>query len=164
MNSSIPLPGPSTPRRTARTKNAFSPTKRSRPLSGPFECPVCCIDYPASAVGVETYALGCEHRFCKSCWKEYLAGKVTGEGESAKIQCMESGCNRIVREEVVDEFVDPPVSKKCVCIAGEAGKLLMIDITNCSMRPLLPSRQNCDGVLTQSARTSSSAAKHHQGC
>lgn len=46
------------------------------------------------------------------CWKEYLTGKIKGEGESASIQCMENGCNRVVREEVVDAVVDPPVSAR----------------------------------------------------
>jgi ariadne-1 len=106
---------PPTPSRRGRTKssNPSSPIKRSRSnLTGPFECPVCCTDYPASQVEKETFALGCGHQFCKGCWNEYLGGKISQEGESAKIQCMESGCHRIVREEVVDSFVDDRASHK----------------------------------------------------
>lgn len=80
--------------------------------SAPFECPVCCIDYSPSEVASETFALGCEHRFCKGCWTEYLTGKITQEGESGRVQCMESGCGRIVREEVVDDLMPPKVSKR----------------------------------------------------
>lgn len=107
--ASLPSPGPSSPRRTRR--NPFSPVKRTRSLlpAGPFECPVCCMDYSRDD---ETFALGCGHRFCKVCWKEYLQGKITQEGESGRVQCMESGCGRIVREEVVDDFMAPDVSKK----------------------------------------------------
>jgi len=59
-----------------------------------------------------TMAMGCEHRFCVDCWTEYLAGKVSQDGESSKIQCMESGCDRIIKGEIVDRFVSPEVSKK----------------------------------------------------
>jgi len=59
-----------------------------------------------------TYALGCGHRFCRGCWKEYITGKVKGEGESVRIQCMESGCNRVVREEAVEELVAPEVTAR----------------------------------------------------
>jgi ariadne-1 len=59
-----------------------------------------------------TMAMGCEHRFCVDCWTEYLAGKVAKDGESSKIQCMESGCDRIIMGEIVDQFVSPEISKK----------------------------------------------------
>ena len=56
--------------------------------------------------------MGCGHRFCKECWQSYLVGKIKGDGESAKIQCMERGCGRIVREEVIDETLPTDVSKR----------------------------------------------------
>jgi ariadne-1 len=46
------------------------------------------------------------------CWKEYLGGKIKGDGESVRIQCMESGCERIVREEVIDVMMDKAISKR----------------------------------------------------
>jgi ariadne-1 len=82
------------------------------PAAEPFECPICCMDYPRDKVDEETFALGCGHRFCRKCWGEYLGGKIKGEGESARIQCMENGCSRIVREEVVDGLVTGDVSKQ----------------------------------------------------
>jgi len=57
-------------------------------------------------------ALGCSHRFCKDCWTEYLVGKIKGDGESARIQCMGEGCSRIVREEIVDDIVTKEISKQ----------------------------------------------------
>lgn len=39
-------------------------------------------------------------------------GKVKGNGESAKIQCMEKGCGRIVKGDVVDDLVSSEISKK----------------------------------------------------
>jgi ariadne-1 len=41
-----------------------------------------------------------------------VVGKITTEGESGRIQCMESGCSRIVRAEPIDELVTSDVSKK----------------------------------------------------
>jgi ariadne-1 len=70
------------------------------------------MDYPAESVETETLDLGCGHRACKACWSEYLVGKVKGEGESAKIQCMEKGCGRIVKPDVLDSLASSEVSKK----------------------------------------------------
>ena len=91
-----------------------SPIQRTRstPASGPFECPICCDDYPKEQVQEKTLAIGCGHRFCRTCWTEYLSGKIKGEGESAGIQCMENGCKRIVREEVVVELVSENIAKR----------------------------------------------------
>ncbi|KAK6909443.1 hypothetical protein I203_103461 [Kwoniella mangroviensis CBS 8507] len=83
-------------------------THTSTQPTGVFECPICCMEYDYSS----TYSMGCDHRFCKDCWKEYLSGKIKGEGESAKIQCMESGCKRIVREEIIDDLVTHDISKR----------------------------------------------------
>ena len=117
--ASLPSPSiPSSSRRSTRNlgRGLFSPAKRTRSLapSGPFECPVCCMDYDTSAIEQETFALGCGHRFCKICWKDYLTSKITTEGESAKVQCMESGCGRIVRGEVVEEMLPESVRKRYV--------------------------------------------------
>ncbi|WVR00240.1 hypothetical protein IAU59_007382 [Kwoniella sp. CBS 9459] len=113
--STQPLP-PSPTKRTRPLRSIpISPLRRTRSVpasSAPFECPVCCMDYDSASVETETYAMGCRHRFCKTCWAEYLAGKIKAEGESGNIQCMEDGCTRIVREEVIDEMVAADVVKK----------------------------------------------------
>jgi ariadne-1 len=117
--STVLLP-PSSPRHPARSiRNTFSPARRTRSVPAAavaaalaFECSICCVDYPKDQAEAQTLALGCGHRFCRTCWTEYLNGKVQSEGESARIQCMENGCNRIVREEIVDELVTGNVSKK----------------------------------------------------
>lgn len=115
--STRPLP-PDSPRARPRTAKlpSLSSVRRNQASSstskGPFECPICCCDYPSDKLEASTLAMGCGHRFCLACWKEYTNGKIEQEGESSKIQCMESGCDRIVKEEIIDRLVDPWVSKK----------------------------------------------------
>ncbi|KAK1922146.1 hypothetical protein DB88DRAFT_383864 [Papiliotrema laurentii] len=125
--STAPLPnasGPSNARRSNRGNARaalFSPVKRNRSLpTTPFECPVCCMDYDSSMVADETFSLGCGHRFCKACWQEYLTSKIKTEAESARIQCMENGCGRIVREEVVEDMLPEPVCKRYRKLLNEA--------------------------------------------
>ena len=117
-----PLPSASgsssSPRRATRaTLNPpGSSIKRTRSTasSTPFECPICCEEFSHDKLEEKTLALGCGHRFCCECWNEYLNGKIKGEGESAKIQCMESGCKRIVREDIVDKQVSEAMSQRYV--------------------------------------------------
>lgn len=44
----------------------------------------------------------------------YLEGKIKGDGESVKIQCLESGCDRIVSEKVVDELMPAELKERSV--------------------------------------------------
>ncbi|KAI5454771.1 hypothetical protein NCC49_003655 [Naganishia albida] len=78
----------------------------------PFECPICCIDYSADEVERQTLDLSCGHRFCKECWKGYLENKIMDEAESGRIQCMETGCGRIVGEKTVEAMVDDKVKNR----------------------------------------------------
>lgn len=73
-----------------------------------FECPICCAEVPESAPGepANTLSLGCNHKFCIDCWKEYLERKIMDEAESGRVQCMELGCGRIVGERVVLRLVN----------------------------------------------------------
>lgn len=131
--STVPLPSPAltSPRRSRATR--LGPSSSSTSSAGPsikrtqsstkaepFECPICCSDYPADKTAEMTLDLGCGHRFCRACWTEYLVGKVTGEGESAKIQCMATGCGRIVKAEVLDGLVNGDVSKKYQNLLNQA--------------------------------------------
>ncbi len=66
-----------------------------------FTCDICCEDGPS----METYALKCGHRYCVSCYRQYLAQKIKDEGEAARIQCPTSGCHRIVDSKSLDLLV-----------------------------------------------------------
>ena len=91
------------PTRTAR-RSAAEATKTSKSskrgasvveVSQPFVCPICFDDGQT-----ETFSLMCEHKFCTSCWKEYITSKVRTEAEST-IACMAEDCNIVA----LDPFV-----------------------------------------------------------
>jgi ariadne-1 len=70
-----------------------------------FMCEICCEDDP----GLETFAMKCEHRFCVTCYRQYLSQKIKEEGEAARIKCPGEGCNRIVDAKSLDLLVTPDV-------------------------------------------------------
>jgi ariadne-1 len=73
-----------------------------------FECGICCDDSP----GLATLALTCGHRYCKDCYSRYLTQKINEEGESRRIQCLESSCKVIVDEKTIELVVNDAVYKK----------------------------------------------------
>ncbi|KAI0746162.1 hypothetical protein C8Q76DRAFT_790456 [Earliella scabrosa] len=90
------------PQRTTRRSTAeHSKTSKSKRASPPVEeskqfvCPICFDD-----TQTKTMALVCEHKFCSSCWKEYITSKVRTEAECL-ITCMAEDCNMVA----LDQFV-----------------------------------------------------------
>lgn len=103
-----PSPTPST-----SSSCGVPPTSRAL-IPAEFECPICCLDFPPEEVAIETLALGCGHRACNRCWAQYLEGKIKDEGESVRIQCLESGCGRVVSVNVVEKLVSEEVKNRFV--------------------------------------------------
>jgi ariadne-1 len=68
-----------------------------------FACDICCEDEE----GLETFAMKCEHRYCRDCYQQYITQKIKDEGEAARIQCPKDGCARIVDTKSVDFLVSP---------------------------------------------------------
>ena len=79
-----------------------------------FTCEICCED----ALGLESYALKCGHRYCVDCYRQYLAQKIKDEGEAARIQCPTNGCNRIVDAKSLDLLVAQELKARFVDTAG----------------------------------------------
>ncbi|KAI9669153.1 MAG: hypothetical protein M1829_005154 [Trizodia sp. TS-e1964] len=73
---------------------------KTRAISG-FTCDICCEDGP----GLQTYAMKCKHRYCTNCYSQYLAQKISQEGEAARIQCPKDGCQRILDSKSLDLLV-----------------------------------------------------------
>ncbi|KXL45069.1 hypothetical protein M433DRAFT_77944 [Acidomyces richmondensis BFW] len=73
---------------------------RLESLAG-FSCDICCED----EAGLETFAMSCGHRFCVSCYRQYLRQKIKEEGEAARIKCPGDGCNKIIDAKSLDLLV-----------------------------------------------------------
>ena len=76
---------PSEAQKQGKTKAIIE--RISPPVEEPYMCPICCDDNPS-----ETRSLACEHKFCGSCWSEYVKNKVRNEAEQW-ITCMAEDCN-----------------------------------------------------------------------
>lgn len=63
-----------------------------------FVCDICCED----EVGLETFALKCDHRYCIDCYRHYITQKVKEEGESGRIQCPSDGCKTLVDSKTIE--------------------------------------------------------------
>lgn len=64
-------------------------------------CEICFTTHPSSCLS----GLDCGHRFCVSCWSDYLTTKVMDEGMSQKISCAAHGCHLLMDEASVVRFV-----------------------------------------------------------
>ena len=53
--------------------------------------------------------LACGHRFCASCWCEYLTTKVMEQGAGPSISCAAHGCDILVDDETVLRLVSEPL-------------------------------------------------------
>lgn len=52
--------------------------------------------------------LECGHRFCKSCWVEYLTTKIMEEGMCQSISCAAHGCDILVDDATVMRLLTEP--------------------------------------------------------
>ncbi|KAF2345172.1 IBR domain, partial [Trinorchestia longiramus] len=61
------------------------------------ECPICCLNMPSKMMS----GLWCGHRFCTSCWSEYISTKVVDEGTGQSITCAGFDCSVVVEDSIV---------------------------------------------------------------
>lgn len=74
-----------------------------------IECDICVEDVPRK----DTAALTCEHRFCSSCWKDYLTDRVsTASTNCIKSTCPQHGCNMPVYDSFFKKFVSDKAWRK----------------------------------------------------
>ena len=85
----------------------FAEAPRTKAVKG-FTCEICYEDEP----GLQSYAMKCEHRYCATCYSQYLSQKVKDEGEAARIQCPRDGCHRIVDAKTLHLLVDKPIEDR----------------------------------------------------
>ena len=79
--------------------------------------------------------LECGHRFCVSCWAEYLTTKIMSEGIGQTISCAAHNCEILIDDATVMKLVpDAKVRLKYQHLITnsfvEVGRLLTISISN----------------------------------
>lgn len=77
--------------------NPFDISKLNRSLNPMKECQVCF----TTVVSSEMAGLPCGHLYCTDCWENYLKAKITSEGESDSITCVDYTCDILVDDETV---------------------------------------------------------------
>ncbi|KAH8318390.1 hypothetical protein KR074_002827 [Drosophila pseudoananassae] len=65
------------------------------------ECEICFSLLPPDLMT----GLECAHRFCLSCWREYLTTKIVAEGLGQTISCAAHGCDILVDDVTVTKLV-----------------------------------------------------------
>ena len=75
-----------------------------------FVCGICFDDEGGDEA--QTFALKCGHRYCTSCYRQYLTQKIGEEGEAARIQCPADRCGRIVDAPSLEVLVSPELAAR----------------------------------------------------
>jgi ariadne-1 len=78
------------------------PSKRQRMTTEAFVCDICC-DTPSE---LDVYKERCGHKYCRSCWRAYIVGKVKDEGQCT-VPCMQEECQTVIASNLVKDLVDP---------------------------------------------------------
>ena len=80
----------------------ISKTSRKRCITSEDEdCEICFDSFPPPLMA----SLDCGHRFCTSCWNEYLTSKIMTEGISERIACAAQNCEVLADEESVMRLI-----------------------------------------------------------
>lgn len=72
-----------------------------------FECFICC-----EKGDLATFALSCGHRYCVSCYRTYLTGKIKADGEMRVLRCPGDSCGLSLTPEAVKLLVEPSVFER----------------------------------------------------
>ena len=83
---------------------SYRPSKRARidTQTEDFMCVICC-DIPSED---DIWELRCGHKFCVTCWKEYVQTKIKQEGQ-CMFKCMQDGCATTMDGPSIEHFSDP---------------------------------------------------------
>ncbi|XP_029650318.1 ankyrin repeat and IBR domain-containing protein 1 isoform X2 [Octopus sinensis] len=84
-----------------------SPTT-SEPPEQDAICDICTCTFMMSE---EPVHMPCEHRFCRSCWEQYLNLKIQ-EGDAHHITCPGYDCSRLVPVDVIENVVSRPMARR----------------------------------------------------
>lgn len=87
-----------------------------------FQCDICLNELPLSDCSIK---LCCEHKFCNSCWKQYLTYKIKRK-DSSNICCPALHCHILVPTELIENVVSPEMARRYFDLNIEVIELLEI--------------------------------------
>ncbi|TIB67986.1 hypothetical protein E3Q06_03923 [Wallemia mellicola] len=105
----------------AQSDSRASPSRLKR-VKG-FTCEICFSG--SEDASIQTLALSCGHRFCSDCWKMHCEEKINGQGESRKIECMQSDCQltcatkTVMSEQIIGQIVSEDVFRRYQNLANK---------------------------------------------
>jgi len=79
-----------------------------KPEKKAYDCLICI----ESSAANKTFALGCGHRYCLSCWKEYLELKIKDGSSCIITPCPAPKCKMIVHEDAYSRIVSQKLFEK----------------------------------------------------
>jgi len=119
-----------------------------------FVCDICCEDSPK----LQTFAMKCGHRFCVTCYRQYLYTKIKDEGEAAQIRCPGDKCNRIVDSKSLDLLVADELRERYVQLNSQRQRLLTeVDTMTYSHEPTSTTKRTSGGAPRPTANSLSNA-------
>lgn len=95
----------------ACNESGLSTLELEKPIPNPVakhSCLICLEDLPAA----ETFALSCGHRYCKTCWKDYLTIKIKDGPACVYAKCPAPKCKAIVHEVAYKTLVPKDLFEK----------------------------------------------------
>ncbi|XP_067665164.1 E3 ubiquitin-protein ligase arih1-like [Haliotis asinina] len=89
-------------KRESRSKDSKRTTRSAAAAVEEECCEICCVDQKP---GEEMTGLECGHRFCTTCWADYLTAKIMDEGMGQTITCAAYGCDILVDDATVMSLI-----------------------------------------------------------
>lgn len=56
----------------------------------------------------DLYSLECGHKYCKSCWEQYITTKIVDDGLNQTIACLQPDCVFLVDDENIVTLINDP--------------------------------------------------------
>ncbi|XP_055297193.1 E3 ubiquitin-protein ligase ariadne-1-like [Sitodiplosis mosellana] len=87
--------------KVAHVQNPFKVQPKKRPTRKQLTCSICFSDFSQ----LDIVGLGCDHEYCKDCWRQYLTIKISDDGHAESICCPATKCGIAVDDVTVMQLV-----------------------------------------------------------
>ncbi|XP_050420875.1 ankyrin repeat and IBR domain-containing protein 1-like [Adelges cooleyi] len=120
-----------------QTQTTLEEAQRS--VNDEIICDICLNELPFSDCPIK---LCCDHKFCNSCWKQYLTYKIKRK-DSSNIFCPALHCHILVPTELIENIVSPEMARRYFDLNIEAfvesnRSIKWCPVPNCGLAVRLP--------------------------